>query len=192
MKNNYNYSSMSKLYIQAQATFPETLRVNSRQLNREIFTNHSIKDADIMLLVRVIDNGLGSSYKRVSGRYWRTDKINEMKKDADEMIFVVYKDKAGEVVSFISFAVVEENSQLVIYLYEIHTVSKHQGRQLGKKLMGWYHDCQQALQLNSQLTVFSDNHRAKDWYLGWQYKIIDQWPQASPNCYILEKKYTTA
>ncbi|GEQ66690.1 hypothetical protein JCM33374_g353 [Metschnikowia sp. JCM 33374] len=125
----------------------------------------------------VVDKCLGPFYARHKGPSWKIDKLDEM---AEPGLIYIWYEHHGSVSCFLSLMMVLEPLGKTLYLYEIHVSPEYQGRRLGSRLMGFFHDYgnflnQKAHQSPSGqtrhlasvatgLTVFSDNEKAKNWY----------------------------
>lgn len=179
--------SISKL---VPDVFPDSINLphdNNVQAKLSVSPIHKLNPQTLNKLISLIDDNLGSFYKKTNGRNWKLEKLEEMNESG--LIYIIYSLN-DEIISFLSIKLVSEfNDSRVLYLYEIHINPKLHSMKIGSLLMSKFHDF--STYLNSladnpkfklsqyfdndatNLTVFSDNLRALNWYfkLGYDYTL---------------------
>ncbi|KAI5969097.1 RNY1, partial [Candida margitis] len=183
----------------------ETFEVSG--YGRYIHQSTNLPKSFFKSIVDVIEETIGDLYVKNNGNNWKREKKMELKEPG--LIFVLFTDpKTSKVVAFICFKLcLEDENNLVLYLYEIHVTSDHQGQGLGQYLIDQFHKLCVDLSNSSNLlyrqlsgtalTVFSDNERALSWYSNMGYKLTDDSPSdkllrngkvRKPDYYLLKRR----
>lgn len=156
-------------------------RFNFPKYNTTILQSKDLPKSLLKSAVDIIDGTIGNLYIKHNGSNWKREKKVELKEPG--LLFVFLADpKSTTVVAYICFKLcLDDEDDLVLYLYEIHITEEHQGKGLGQFLIDDFHKlCVDLVKSSNKLykllvgmalTVFSDNERALLWYRNMGYKL---------------------
>ncbi|SMN21805.1 similar to Saccharomyces cerevisiae YMR069W NAT4 N alpha-acetyl-transferase, involved in acetylation of the N-terminal residues of histones H4 and H2A [Maudiozyma saulgeensis] len=152
-----------------------------------------IHQEKLLQLLTILDINLGEKYSKISkliyenDKPWKINKLNEMKSSG--LIYIIYKLN-DEPYLFMSFMLTNEDEFdgkeiSVIYLYEIQLLSIIRKQGIGSKLINEnLLNCSKEIYLVNnksfigiELTVFSDNYNAINFYKSIGMKLTPWSPQ---------------
>ncbi|KTW25822.1 uncharacterized protein T551_03658 [Pneumocystis jirovecii RU7] len=126
----------------------------------QLFDIKNIKKDDIYTCFRLVKNNLEEMYKKSSMGWSSRRKIKEMREEYIKYI-IVRKDGQHDIVGFLSYQIVIEGDECVIYCYEVQVMQKYHRSGIGYHLMNIMESLGLKLGLQkAMLTVFNSNERA--------------------------------
>jgi ribosomal protein S18 acetylase RimI-like enzyme len=163
--------------------FPKSLEYAARdgtQYSITPQTSANLGEEELTRCFNLIQETSSADYEASSDGWDPVDKRKEMK-EVDMRYLLVRRSPSSsqprpesednpanvdsEIVAFLSFMLTTEASELVIYIYEVHSDSCVRGIGLGKFLMGYVEEIgRNAGMLKSMLTVFTRNTHAESFY----------------------------
>lgn len=163
-----------------------------------VLTVENLSPLKMSAALELVLENLEHHYVHANGPDWRAEKTDEMKESG--LVYVTYflGDTLG---AFVSCKLVVENHRVVLYLYEIHLAKHMQGLGHGSRLMASFHAAARSLSstefgcTGTNLTVFSANARARDWYFHLGYDYTEDSPRDKklrgriirPDIYLLQR-----
>lgn len=139
-------------------TVRKTLSNSSLQLQVYEVDDLSQKDMDSCL--KILDENLGETYKKVNGRNWKVGKRKEMKELGLVYILII---QDVDICGFISLKIINEYDLCTLYLYEIQLDGSMRGRGLGTELMHQLENIAKALQNSKKLKKIWYNESPDDY-----------------------------
>ncbi|QSL66958.1 hypothetical protein MERGE_001345 [Pneumocystis wakefieldiae] len=130
----------------------------------ELFDMKNIKKKDIYSCFCLVKENLEEMYKRSSFGWSSRRKLKEMKAKNTKYI-IIRKEKEQDIIGFLSYQIVTEVGENVIYCYEIQVLQAYRGFGIGYNLMKMIEDLGVKLGLQKvMLTVFNCNIPALGFY----------------------------
>ncbi|EMR08653.1 hypothetical protein PNEG_03127 [Pneumocystis murina B123] len=130
----------------------------------ELFDMKNIKEKDIYYCFCLVKENLEEMYKRSSFGWSSRRKLKEMKAKNTKYI-IIRKEKKQDIIGFLSYQIVTEVGEHVIYCYEIQVLQAYRGFGVGYNLMKIMEILGLKLGLQKvMLTVFNCNISALRFY----------------------------
>ncbi|KAG5513461.1 hypothetical protein PMAC_000892 [Pneumocystis sp. 'macacae'] len=130
----------------------------------QLFDIKSIKKDDIYTCFRLVKDNLEEMYKKSSMGWSSKRKIKEMREEYIKYI-IARKNGEQDIVGFLSYQIVIEEEECVIYCFEIQVRQKYHRSGIGYHLMNIMENLGLKLGLQkAMLTVFNFNERALCFY----------------------------
>lgn len=177
--------------------------------NVQFRPSHQLSRFDLNRFLGLIADNLDEYYEKRQGSGWKVNKFSEMQEPG---LVYAWCSVNNVLVGFILFKVCNDEDTRVLYLYEIHVDPKYHSQKYGTKFMNSFYELAKNIPNYidtksplfsyftniqfTQLTVFSDNLKALDWYtrLGYTYNHNSPLPTTlrsgkviNPEYFILEK-----
>ncbi|KAG4303881.1 hypothetical protein PORY_002735 [Pneumocystis oryctolagi] len=130
----------------------------------QLFDVKSISEEDMYTCFKLVKDNLEDMYKKSSMGWSSRRKFKEMKEKHTKYI-IARKQNQHNIVGFLSYQIVIEAGELVIYCYEIQVAQAYHGCSIGYHLMNIMENLGLKLGLQkAMLTVFNFNTLALCFY----------------------------
>ncbi|CCG81497.1 putative GNAT family acetyltransferase Nat4 [Taphrina deformans PYCC 5710] len=144
----------------------DDFRVSFPDLQLELYTSQTISEPDKRACCSLVRTNLKDLYEKSSWGWSEDRKYEEMNDEAARFILIRSKQaQEGPLLAFVSYQVVDEENEAVMYCYEVQLDVGLRGQGIGTRLMGLVEALAVDHRLHrSMLTAFVANNAAMSFY----------------------------